>query len=68
MSRHEHSWKSEDHEQDGKDIETPQGSGEDQREQYPSYDADIPGPAQVFLSFIRKKEMHKPREQHSSAH
>ena len=67
MSRHEQSWKSEDREQDGKDIELPQGGGEDQREQYPSCDADIPGPAHVFLGFIRKKKMQKPREQHSNA-
>jgi len=48
-------------------MKTPQGRRDDQGEQSPSCQADIRGPAHVFLGFIRKEEMQKPREQQSQA-
>jgi hypothetical protein len=41
-------------------MKTPNNGRQDQREQYRSDNAHISGTAHELLSFVWKKEMHKP--------
>ena len=61
------SWETEDGEQCGKDIKVPDNGRQDQCEQDRSDNSHIPRTAHPLLGFVRKKEMHKPGEQHSQA-